>query len=272
MTAMPLDAAAERFAFGENWSRFLSVLDEGRIAQAEKSLIRMLGTTTLAGKRFLDAGSGSGLFSLCARRLQASVVSFDYDAQSVACTAELRRRFFPEDANWRVGQGSVLDRAYLESLGQFDIVYSWGVLHHTGDMWTALALVAQRVAPGGQLFISIYNDQGGPSRRWAVLKRWYNRWRWIRPFVLARAFCENWSRAIVKDALSGNPLRTWNGRRGRGMSAWYDLVDWAGGYPFEVAKPEDIFRFYRDRGFRMTEMTTCGGGIGCNEYVFLRER
>ena len=263
----------DRFAFGANWSRFLSVLNPHRIEEAEKSLIRMLGESSLAGKRFLDAGSGSGLFSLCARRLQACVVSFDYDLQSVACTRELKRRFFPNDPNWRVEQGSVLDANYLESLGQFDVVYSWGVLHHTGDMWKALDLVAARVAPNGQLFVAIYNDQEGASRRWGFLKRLYNRRRWSRPFVLAWTLWKGWSRVIAKDALSGNPLRRWKDHaRGRGMSAWYDVVDWAGGYPFEVAKPEEIFRFYRDRGFRLQEMTTCTGGWGCNEFLFVRER
>lgn len=262
----------ERFAFGANWMRFLSVLDDDRIARAESSLVQMLGVTSLHGKRFLDIGSGSGLFSLCARRLGAEVVSFDYDPQSVSCTAELRRRYFPNDMHWRVERGSVLDAAYLEGLGQFDIVYSWGVLHHTGGMWTALEHAAQRVMPGGTLFIAIYNDQGGPSRRWTTLKRWYVRHPALRPVVLARTLWEGWWKTVFKDALSGNPLRTWRHHaRERGMSPWHDVVDWAGGYPFEVAKPEEIFRFYRDRSFRLVEMTTCTGGSGCNEFVFVRE-
>src|SRR5687768_16367034 len=159
-------AAGERFAFGANWSRFLEVISEARIGRAVESLKEMLRTDSLEGHRFLDAGSGSGLFSLAARRLGATVHSFDFDPQSVACARELKRRFFRGDPAWTIEQGSVLDATFVSSLGQFDLVYSWGVLHHTGAMWTALEHAAIPVAPGGKLFIAIYNDQGVASNRW----------------------------------------------------------------------------------------------------------
>src|SRR5919108_5368005 len=131
-------ARRERFAFGANWTRFLALLNEDRIREAEASLTRMLTRPSLDGLRVLDIGSGSGLFSLAARRLGAVVHSFDYDTQSVNCTVELRRRFFPNDPRWTVEQASVLDDGYMRRLGTFEIVYSWGVLHHTGSMWQAL--------------------------------------------------------------------------------------------------------------------------------------
>jgi 2-polyprenyl-3-methyl-5-hydroxy-6-metoxy-1,4-benzoquinol methylase len=166
-------AAGDRFEFGENWSRFLNIVNDYRIREAERSLAAMLGFP-LAGKTFVDVGSGSGLFSLAARRLGARVHSFDYDAKSVACTQELHWRYFNDDPLWTVEQGSALDSAYLSSLGKFDVVYSWGVLHHTGAMWSALANVAGLVAQGGTLFIAIYNDQGKYSRRWTRVKKFYN--------------------------------------------------------------------------------------------------
>src|SRR5262249_8424206 len=147
-------------------TRFLRVLNDERITIAENSLKSMLKVASLTGMSFLDVGSGSGLFSLAARRCGAKVHSFDYDPESVACTLELKRRYFPGDSTWMVEQGSVLDLAYLNMLGTFDIVYSWGVLHHTGRMWQALNNVKPIVRMGGQLFIAIYNDQGEVTDHW----------------------------------------------------------------------------------------------------------
>src|ERR1700704_486469 len=108
-------AQGKRFEFGKNWSRFLTLLDDSRIARAEESLKMMLQVEDLEGKSFLDIGSGSGLFSLAARRLGARVHSFDYDPHSVACTRELRSRYFPDDPQWTVEQGSALDEEYLKT-------------------------------------------------------------------------------------------------------------------------------------------------------------
>lgn len=261
-------SAGERFRFGQNWVRFLNVLNDDRILQAEQSLTEMLGVS-LDGKTFIDVGSGSGLFSLAARRLGACVYSFDYDPQSVACANELKRRYFPEDPSWTVGHGSALEMEYLAGLGQFEIVYSWGVLHHTGAMWKALDNVGRLVADGGLLFVSIYNDQGKKSQRWRKIKHAYTKSSKPIQFVIAIAVCVAlWWRRWLKDLLRLRPFETWlNYGRPRGMSAWRDLLDWVGGYPFEVARPEQIFSFYRERGFVLKRLRT-NGGLGCNEFVF----
>ena len=262
----------ERFRFGENWSRFLDRLTPERIAEAERSLLDYLSPADLRGRHFMDVGSGSGLFSLAARRLGAQVLSFDYDPQSVACTTELKHRFFPRDDGWTVTQGSVLDRGFLARLGPADVVYSWGVLHHTGEMWRALDNVTKLVRDGGSLYISIYNDQRGASRRWRWVKRTYNRTPpALRFAILGPAFVRLWSPTMVRDLFYGRPFHTWRTYASkRGMSAWHDLVDWVGGYPFETAKPEEVFDFCRERGFEMRRLKTCWGGLGCNQYVFAK--
>lgn len=264
---------SDRFAFGANWARFLDQLDDARIETAERSLVDALGgAAALEGRDFIDVGSGSGLSSLAARRLGARVTSFDYDAESVACTTELRRRYFPADPRWRVEQGSALDDEFIAALGTFDVVLSWGVLHHTGDMWHALGNAGRLVAPGGLLYIAIYNDQGRPSQRWALVKRLYNRAPGpVQPAIAAAFLPRLWAGPLLRDALRRKPFASWREyRQARGMSPWIDVVDWVGGYPFEVAKPEQIFDFYTGRGFALRWLRTCGGGLGCNEFVFLR--
>jgi 2-polyprenyl-3-methyl-5-hydroxy-6-metoxy-1,4-benzoquinol methylase len=261
-----------RFAFGENWRRFLAVLDETRIAQAQHSFCETLGVDSLTDKTFLDIGSGSGVHSLVARRLGARVHSFDYDAESVACTQEVRRRYFADDPQWTAARGSVLDRAYLASLGTWDIVYSWGVLHHTGQLWPALGNAADLVANDGLLFISLYNDQGLDSRLWLKVKRFYNFLpRGLKVLVLLPAFVWIWGPAMVLDLLRGRPFAAWRAYGARGMSPSVDLVDWVGGLPFEVSKPEQVFDFVTARGFTLTRLITCAGGKGCNQYVFRRD-
>jgi len=260
----------ERFGFGANWARFLTVLDDERIEEAKSSLKRMLNVDSLAGKTFLDVGSGSGLFSLAARMLGAKVYSFDYDPQSVACTAELKRRYFRDD-DWVVESGSVLDGDYLSHLGQFDVVYSWGVLHHTGSMWEALGNVAPLVKPEGRLFIAIYNKQQFISAFWVFVKRLYNRsWPVARYLLNYGYFLFFAAELFAADVLRGrNPILRHKGVGSRGMSVYWDVVDWIGGWPFEVATPEEIFHYFRKREFALTKLVTCGGKHGCNEFVFI---
>lgn len=217
------DQATARFEFGENWTQFLSVVNEDRIAQACAGLAEMVGD--ISGKSFLDAGSGSGIHSLAAVRLGAArVLSFDYDPKSVACTAEMKRRF-ASMANWHIEAGSALDEQYLRSLGQFDVVYSWGVLHHTGAMWKGLDLIT--IPAHAQLVICLYANQGAVSRLWRFLKRCYVSHPYSRPAVIAASLVTLWLPKLL--LLPHRVISDWrNWKVKRGMSAWHDIVDWAG--------------------------------------------
>ena len=161
---------SDRFAFGKNWERFLATLSVEQIDDAKRALVKLIGTDDLKGKSFLDIGSGSGLHSLAAFLLGAKVHSFDYDIDSVRCTQALQSRYGNDE--WTVEQGSALDQDYLAKLGEYDLVYSWGVLHHTGDMKTALGLAGERVKIGGMLAIAIYNTQL-TTPFWKFVKRCY---------------------------------------------------------------------------------------------------
>jgi 2-polyprenyl-3-methyl-5-hydroxy-6-metoxy-1,4-benzoquinol methylase len=264
----------QRFDFGRNWLSFLESLTAERIAQAEDSLRDMLGSDAVKGKSFLDVGSGSGLFSLAAMRLGASKVhSFDYDQQSVECAKELKRRFFPESLVWTIEKGDALDEDYVQALGTFDIVYSWGVLHHTGNMWRALDLVSHTVSRSGVLFIALYDDAGVFSRLWLPIKKYFNKIpSFLRlPYLLVFLPIIEGPPLIRNIMNFRSPFSHWRDYfRKRGMSRWHDIEDWVGGYPYEFTKCDKVFEFYRSRGFRLDRLT-CAGLGGNNQFLFTRE-
>lgn len=255
-----------RFTFGRNWQNFLKVLNDDRILAAEESLKDMLEATNLNSLTFVDIGSGSGLFSLAARRLGAKVHSVDIDPFSVACTSELRNRYFPGDNDWTVESGSILDNEYTSTLQKCDIVYSWGVLHHTGNMWQALETISHLVLPGGKLFIALYNDCGRRSRLWRTVKKTYCSLPGILKPLLVWTILAR--RTILEMLTSSASSRQQNQNPGRGMTPYYDLVDWVGGYPYEVATPAEIIKFFCEKGFSLCRSKDVGNGLGNNEFVF----
>lgn len=259
----------ERFSFGKNWLHFLSTVDDSRVNEAKHSLLQMLDTSDFSGKRFLDMGCGSGLFSLAAKQLGATVHSFDFDPESVACTRILKSQFFPNDDGWTIEEASVLDKTYISNLGDHDIVYSWGVLHHTGNLMQALKHAAIPLKRDGLLYIAIYNDQDIISKLWLSVKKTYCSNAMgqylIKMFFIPYFAIQGIAMSTVKYK---HPLKYYKMyRKRRGMSIYHDWIDWLGGYPFEVAKPEKIFHYYRNKGFELTNLTTTNR-LGCNQFVF----
>jgi len=262
-----------RFQFGKNWKKYHSVITEQRINEAEKSLKTRLHVNNLHNKTFLDVGSGSGIFSLAARRLDASVVSFDYDENSVHCTESIKKQFFTDDSKWKVLKGSILDPQFITSLGRFDIVYAWGVLHHTGNLQAAMTHADIAVKPGGLLFLAIYNDQGSTSRKWRAVKKIYCS-STPGKILITSFFYVYWILSgLLYDVLHLHSpfLRYSRYYHDRGMSVFHDWNDWLGGYPFETARPEHVFDFYYKKNYKLIYLKTCGGELGCNEFIFQKE-
>ena len=264
--------ARKSFSFGKNWQRYLRDIDGERVREAERSLTGFLGLRDLAGRSVVDIGCGSGLFSWAAFRLGASrVVSIDIDPFSVAACRSLHEKA-GSPGNWEVCEGSVLDECIF-AMGEFDIVYSWGVLHHTGAMWRALAHAARLVTEGGFLYIAIYNrvDGIGGSRFWLRVKKAYNvapsAGKYAMELLYMALFCA--SRFLTLR----NPLKEIGGYRAhRGMSWRTDISDWLGGYPYECATVEEVFAFIRRdfHGIRLENIKTTNG-LGNNWFLFRRE-
>jgi 2-polyprenyl-3-methyl-5-hydroxy-6-metoxy-1,4-benzoquinol methylase len=260
-----------RFKFGENWLQFAADLQPGQIIEAVGSLSRLLGRNELEGLSFLDIGCGSGLFSLAAHKMGARVRSFDFDPDSVSCTQALRDRYYPDDPHWIVERGSILDPGYIARLDRFDIVYSWGVLHHTGAMWSALDCAAGLVAPSGILAVALYR-QTPLCGVWRIEKRAYVS---LPPFVQS-AVRGTYKVAFFagKATLGGNPFKyVRNYKSNRGMDWHHDVHDWLGGYPYESAKADAVKSRMTQRGFRVvrTFERPAGNGLfgtGCDEFVF----
>lgn len=259
-----------RFSFGRNWKSFVDQLSEAQITSAQISLSKSLKKKNFRGLRFLDAGCGSALFSLAAKRLGAEVLSFDYDQNCVFCAENLKEKYFPNDAHWQIAHGSVLDERFLETLGEFDIVYSWGVLHHTGELEKAMNTITGNVGQGGILFIGLYNDQGVKSRIWKNIKAYYNLNSVTKYSVILVFFPLFFLIHFFSDLKKGkNPFDKYRETKKRGMSMIHDWYDWLGGYPFEVITPKKVTNFYKEKGFALLDKKITSG-LGVNEFIFER--
>ena len=257
-----------RYEFGENWQNFVQKSFNNERAEISKQhLSSFLGRDDLRGLSFLDAGCGSGLHSLAALRAGAErIVSFDLDAASVE-TTRLLRQFAGNPSNWEICQGSILDGQFLETLERADIVYSWGVLHHTGDMWTALKNTGALVASGGEMYVALY--QAGlikPSDEfWLMVKRRYNEGGPLRRRLMELAY--------VSAVLRLNPRR-WvqfvkkvrDYKKSRGMSYYTDVKDWLGGWPMEFSSPDQVKTFVETNlGMKLVKLKI---GQANAEYLF----
>lgn len=253
------------FDFGRNWRDFLDHTDVDADAKGmEASLRGFLGEEHLRGRSFLDIGCGTGLASLAALRLGATqVTSIDVSENSARCAEELRSRYGFEPERWDVRRGSILDKAVADALPVADVVYAWGVLHHTGDMALAFEHACGRVAVGGWFQTAIYN-RTWTSPAWRAIKRAYNHRGAVGRFAMHGSFFAY--NAAARAVGLKHPFR-----RERGMSVWYDAVDWLGGYPYEFATHDEVVALVNRHGRFNLVKSHKDSGFGCNDFLFHRE-
>ncbi|HWN10328.1 MAG TPA: class I SAM-dependent methyltransferase [Pyrinomonadaceae bacterium] len=258
-----MDSEAITFSFGENWRSYVDTVDEGSLKRASSAIEEWLTSDQISGRTVLDIGCGSGIHSLCFHRMGAKqLVSVDVDPKSVESTRLMWNRA-GSPANWHVVHGSILDDDFTAALGKAEIVYSWGVLHHTGAMWNAIDKAASRVEKGGKFLIAIY-VKGPKYPEHLELKQSYNRASRLGKKLMvwqsvAKIMRDRWHMGL-------NPL-AWNEKYDRGMDVYHDIVDWLGGLPYEVASSDEIVAFCTERGFVLEKLHELPEG-GNNTYLF----
>lgn len=258
------------FSFGKNWQDFIEFyLTPERVSIAKQHIAKFLEVPDFKGRSFLDVGCGSGLSSLAAHELGAArIVSFDLDPDAVKTTQKLRE-LAGNPAHWTIRQGSILDESFCKSIETADIVYSWGVLHHTGQMWNAFANTARLVSEHGLLYVALYTTLP-KSGYWLWVKQRYNRTSTVGKRIMEIVFMLMHSCKLLLFDFQ-NPLRHIRRyEQRRGMSYRTDVRDWLGGYPYEHAKIEEVLRFARKR--LNLELINIKTGEANTEYVFIPKR
>ena len=255
------------FRFGANWKAYSeNALDQERLSQSRAHFLNLLPVYKLTGKTFLDVGFGQGLALCFAQEAGAAAYGIDIDSDNIeALNATLS--FFPGMRRPSFEIGSILNPTLVQkylSCGGYDIVYSWGVLHHTGDMWQAIENAAQLVKKEGILMISIYKNHW-TSPIWRTIKRMYN--------ISPRIFQQILVFLLVPVIYFAKFLATFENPlvKERGMSFYYDVVDWVGGYPYEYADPDSIVLFLDKLGFECVFVLPDKVPTGIIEYKFIRK-
>lgn len=252
------------FNFGENWRRFSeNSLDNRKFEMALSSLEQLIGQEKIKAGTFLDIGCGSGIFAIAASLAGAQkVIGIDISKESITASINNKKKFASQ-STIDFFHKSLFDDD-ISQIGKFDIVYSWWVLHRTGNMWKSIDIASKLVAPHPLFVIAIYNKHWS-SGTWKLIKRLYN----AMPKFIQRLMIWIFYLIIVIAKLivtHRNPFK----KKRRGMSFYYDVIDWVGGYPYEYASREEIINRLERIGFKCIKFVKPVVPTGCNEFVFLR--
>lgn len=253
-----------RFNFGKNWQSYSRIaLTTQRIEAARVDFARLFSIVDLKGKTFLDIGFGQGLSICLAAEAGTRARGIDIDADNLEA-ARLTQAHFALPSPPVLTIGSILDPQLVAELGGeggFDVVHSWGVLHHTGDMALAIQHAAQLTKQNGHLVLAIYRSHWS-SPLWHAIKWLYNLSPgFIRQLLIAVNY---WVIYLAKLLVTRqNPLN-----KERGMDFYHDVVDWVGGYPYEHASEHGLTQHMASLGFTRIDFIPAKVPTGCHQFVF----
>jgi SAM-dependent methyltransferase len=218
--------------------------------ELEPEILAFADFDSAVGKRVLEIGVGMGSDFIRWARAGAKATGIDLTERAVGLT---RQRLADE------GLQGDLRTADAENLpfpdGEFDVVYSWGVLHHTPHPAGALAEAQRVLAPGGRLKVMLYHRHSWVA--WAAWVRFGllvgRPWRTLRKAVACiespgtQAFTPAEVLAMLPTirAVDVRPILTrWDRRAVPGLSSllgdrygWFLLVEGSAG---NTSVPSDI--------------------------------
>ena len=255
-----------RFSFGKNWQGYSKVaLNPERIEQGRQALKDLLAGIPLINQSFLDIGFGQGLTAHLASQMGAKVTGVDIDLDNIDAAKNIQLKMgIASPLDLRIGSildGKIVDQ--LRQLGTWNVVHSWGVLHHTGNMDLAVKNAASLVAQDGYFVCAIYNRHWS-SLPWLFIKWFYNLLPAIGQQLMVSLFYP--IIYLAKWLVTGKNPKD----KLRGMDFFFDVVDWVGGYPYEYASCEEFRKLVEPLGFKCIKEIPAEVPTGCNEFVFKR--
>jgi SAM-dependent methyltransferase len=266
----------KHFAFGKNWELYSRQINSSHIESSKKDLIGLIQLESLQGMSVLDIGSGSGVHSLSMMLLGCKdLVALDYDPDSVSTTNRvLSGKSFKGD--FQVIQADILKHIPGIDGRTFDLVYSWGVLHHTGDMMKGIDRSISYVKPGALIALALYRKTL-LCTFWRIEKFLYSK----SPKILQSLFQKTYEFVFglgIK-IKTGQSLRAYKLSyfQKRGMDFSRDVHDWLGGYPYESIDPRYLIQYMEQRGFTLLNSHISKKqigilGSGCDEFLFKNNR